>query len=61
MVFTLAIMVEQPLITYSVLPCGENEFWCPEDRLCVPQCDNIIDCANGSDEQDCPCENITCL
>ena len=46
----------------SVLPCAENEFRCPEGGICFPnsfRCDNISDCIDGSDELDCPCENMT--
>ncbi|XP_033726719.1 low-density lipoprotein receptor-related protein 2-like [Pecten maximus] len=36
--------------------CGPNEFLCHNSSLCIPahrQCDSIINCPDGEDEQNC--------
>lgn len=37
-------------------PCSEGNFYCREDKTCIPvewRCDNTADCWDGSDERNC--------
>nr|XP_006818287.1 PREDICTED: low-density lipoprotein receptor-related protein 1B-like [Saccoglossus kowalevskii] len=45
-------------------PCGVGLFMCPLEGRCLSEslkCNDVPDCADGFDEQDCPCYGFRCI